>query len=313
MSKNNLCVTTLGDRALKLGDIVETLSLTPDGKLLVCSYHDARIKVFDWRIGQEVCLFRGHIESIRSLAITPDSQRIIVLGYHPTMNKRTMRFWNLQTGQQVESLCIAYSGYVRSFLLTPNGRNLIIDSNDSKITYWSVETGQLMGTLEDSDSFTIRILKVFDMSGISLLIASDAGRTLTIWNLNKGQLLHILEGHKEEGLCADISPDGEFLVSGGKDAMIKVWDVESGEEIYTFKGHSDYITSIAFSPNEKAFASASWDKTIKIWNLDTEEKIYELHGHTDYVTSIAFSLDGQYLMSGSWDGTIKVWDVDLAI
>jgi ribosomal RNA-processing protein 9 len=35
------------------------------------------------------------------------------------------------------------------------------------------------------------------------------------------------EGHNDEVLCAAISPNGKYLVSGGKDRLVRVWDIHN--------------------------------------------------------------------------------------
>ena len=34
-------------------------------------------------------------------------------------------------------------------------------------------------------------------------------------------------GHYDEVLCAAISPSGKYLVSGGKDRIVRVWDIHN--------------------------------------------------------------------------------------
>ena len=36
-----------------------------------------------------------------------------------------------------------------------------------------------------------------------------------------------IEGHNDEILCQAISPNGKYLVSGGKDRIVRVWDIHN--------------------------------------------------------------------------------------
>ena len=125
------CLRTLGEEGLNL-DVIEAVAISPDGKIVVGSFHDTRIKVWDLTTGQELSTFIGHPESVRSVAISPDGRQVMALGYHPRMSNRTIRLWNLKTGQQI---CrrIGYSGYVHSFIIGSNGQTLIISSNEHKM------------------------------------------------------------------------------------------------------------------------------------------------------------------------------------
>lgn len=36
-----------------------------------------------------------------------------------------------------------------------------------------------------------------------------------------------MAGHFDEVLCSAISPNGKYLVSGGKDRVVRVWDIHN--------------------------------------------------------------------------------------
>ncbi len=65
---------------------------------------------------------------------------------------------------------------------------------------------------------------------------------------------------------ASFSPNGDRIVSGGRDSTVRVWDVESGEELLTLTGHSDSVLGVGFSPDGKRIVSGSRDGSIKIWD-----------------------------------------------
>ena len=142
------CLRTLGEEGLDLGDAIEAVAISPDGKIVVGSFHDTRIKVWDLTRGQELYTFIGHPESVRSVAISPDGRQVMALGYHPRMSYRTIRLWDLKTGQQIRRH-IGYSGYVNSFIIGSNGQTLIISSNEPKITLWDLKTDREIRTIEE--------------------------------------------------------------------------------------------------------------------------------------------------------------------
>jgi WD40 repeat protein len=42
-------------------------------------------------------------------------------------------------------------------------------------------------------------------------------------------------GHSAPVRCVAISQDGQFLISGGDDRIVKAWNINEGEEIYTLR------------------------------------------------------------------------------
>jgi len=106
-----------------------------------------------------------------------------------------------------------------------------------------------------------------------------------------------------------ISADGQTLVSGGADQMIKVWNLANEEETHSFN-HADGVLSVAISSDGQLIASGSVNKTIKVWNLETQKAPQVLTGHSGQVMSLAFHPNkNNILFSGSGDKTIKIWDI----
>jgi WD40 repeat protein len=110
------------------------------------------------------------------------------------------------------------------------------------------------------------------------------------------------------------SPDGKFMLSGGRDAHLKIWDAKSHTLIKDIPAHNFAIYDIAFSPDGKLFATASRDKTVKIWNADSFEILARINkenydGHVNSVNKLLWSKYNNYLISTGDDRAIMVWDV----
>jgi len=108
------------------------------------------------------------------------------------------------------------------------------------------------------------------------------------------------------------SADGEKIVAGDYDGLIRIWHVGSEQDPYILRGHQRAVTGIAFSPDGHTLASSSWDHTVRLWDLDKYRELRTLTGHTEDVFAVAFSPDGRTLVSGAdhGDDAIHVWDTD---
>ena len=62
-----------------------------------------------------------------------------------------------------------------------------------------------------------------------------------------------------------LSPDGQYIATGGDDGTVSVWDAKSGGEI-THVTH-DGLSSVAFSPDSQFVLSIGSDA--RIWNVET--------------------------------------------
>jgi WD40 repeat protein len=110
----------------------------------------------------------------------------------------------------------------------------------------------------------------------------------------------------------DVSPDGNRIVTGGKDNQVRMLDAATGKLLYLIQphmGHSKWVNAVRFSGDGKLFASGSDDQLIKVWESASGKLVATLNGHTHNINGLVFSNDNTTLYSSSSDGTIKKWDI----
>ena len=119
------------------------------------------------------------------------------------------------------------------------------------------------------------------------------------------QLRYAIEQNLEDPIA--LSPGGDFITSGARDATIRLWNPKTGREVGRLQAHSNLVSSVAWSPSGLLVSGAN-DTTIRLWNVQTAREIRALTGHTRTVASVAWSPDGQWLASGAEDKTVRIWD-----
>ncbi len=119
----------------------------------------------------------------------------------------------------------------------------------------------------------------------------------------------IQRGHLGAVKIAAYSPDGKYVVTGGRDKTAKLWEVSTGREIRTFLGHEGIVQALSYSPDGKFIATGSTDQTVKLWNVETAELIRTFK-IKDRVTTIDFTSDGKYLVTGGEEFVGSIFETE---
>jgi WD40 repeat protein len=129
-----------------------------------------------------------------------------------------------------------------------------------------------------------------------------------VWDAVAGTEIMTLRGHSNMVLDGAYSPEGEHIISGGRDRTIKIWDALTGTEKLTLHGHKRHVFSVAFSPDGTRIISGAAGGTIKIWDAETGSELMTFRTGT---YNAAFSPDGKKIAAGTGgasDPTITVWE-----
>lgn len=274
--------------------VVTSISFSPDGKLLG-SVRDNELELWDAASGKLLRrLFTG--KTIDSVVFSPDGKTLAAAGEDNLMQ------WDVFTGDLVRDLPIPYASSQRSVAFSPDGRVLasgglwdvatgaslsdlrtsdpMVFSPDGKILATALSsTGKSWGSavkLWDASGRTLlREFRAHDRGHVtsltfspdsSILASSSTDRTIKLWDVATGALLHTLQGHSWSVESVAFSPDGATLASASWDHTVKLWDVATGALRRTLTGHSAEVLSVAFSPDGRVLATSGRDSSLRYWD-----------------------------------------------
>jgi hypothetical protein len=152
----------------------------------------------------------------------------------------------------------------------------------------------------------------FCSQGTRLLSASGvtgSGGIATLWDVQNGEQIRSLPGHRDVIFDAEISPDEQVIATCSYDREIHLWSVDTGKLLRTLSGHNGAVYDIAFSPDGKTLASASADDTCKLWRISDGERLDTLGQPLKEQYAITFTPDQQFVIAGGADNRIRFWNL----
>ncbi|SCV57406.1 uncharacterized protein FFB14_15140 [Fusarium fujikuroi] len=284
-------------QTLKLPEIVDALSFSPDGRFLASASDADDVRIWNASTGTHLMSLEAESQPCTAVVFSPNSQYLAV-GY----DDRRVRIWDLTTWTYTQTdRCPGY--WITAIMLSSDGR-LLSATSDGKVLFWHAKTGTLISM--------IHCVKVNDtlmsatFSSNLQFVAWATGGVIELWNLDAGTIRHIIPVDSFSKPMA-FSPNNEFFVCISYRGL-QIWNTTTGELEYTLEDWDldDEPISIAFSFDGQLLASGSSSK-ISLWNLVTRDPHDLLINSSAEISAFTFSPDSEMIAAGLNNGEIQIW------
>ncbi|WWC93597.1 hypothetical protein V866_000432 [Kwoniella sp. B9012] len=312
--------------------VVCCVKFSNDGKYLATGCNRTA-QIYDVKSGGRVTTLQDEAANrtgdlyIRSICFSPDG-KFLATG----AEDRQIRIWDIKQ-KRIRHLLQGHMQEIYSLDFSRDGRFLVSGSGDKSARIWDIEKGLCVFDLRIEDfihnehgPIDAGITSVALSPDGKLVAAGSLDTMVRVWNVQTGQQVERLKGHKDSVYSVAFSPDGKCLVSGSLDRTLRIWDLTGtkreaetlppgskdiqknlGTCQSTLNGHKDYVLSVAISPDGQWVVSGSKDRSIQFWHIATGQAQLMLQGHKNSVISIDLARSGGYLASGSGDCMARIW------
>ena len=190
--------------------------------------------------------------------------------------------------------------------------------------YVACGDGSVVHVLPDPYRINRRI-KASAMSARTMACQNDLGHLavgfsdhhIRIYDQKNFTLINEFRAHLNSVFTLAYSPDGRYLLSGGRDARLNIWDAAAGyRQENSIIAHLYAINRIGYNQDGSLFATCSLDKTFKIWKADEFRLLKVVDrarygGHLTSVNNVLWPGYNDWLVTCSDDRTVSVWDIGL--
>jgi WD40 repeat protein len=167
---------------------------------------------------------------------------------------------------------------------------------------------------------TVLVKKCSDKSARSLvfhpeknfLAAGFSDYSIQFLSDTLAQFDGVKDAHANSVFSLAFTQDGKYLLSGGRDAMLKIWRFEPSLSLEKeIAAHNLHVQFISVQPEGNYFITGSMDKTIKVWDADTFELLKVVdkarnNAHANSVNKLSWIDETRFVSIGD-DKVMMLW------
>lgn len=275
-----------------------------------------------WRTTLQICGCKRYIsvlltfvhlslqdtQSITSLCLTPSASHLVVFTAAPSLRIYEIpQSFSGQVVHPVRVIARAHDAPVHVCTVDPTSTYIASGSADGIVKVWDISTSHVThvfkghGGVVSALKFNFpRDPSIVSSERVLQLVTASVDTRIRLFDLmatsrnEQGALrpIAILEGHVSVPRGLDVTPDGKWLISGGRDSVVMIWDMSSSSHMANGKGKgkSKVITHTLV-------------KTIPV--MERVEAVGFVHPELNDFTSKTSRL---HFFTAGEKGLVRIWD-----
>lgn len=277
--------------------VISSLGFLPDGRILATASMDHSIRLWDFHKRELVDTLYSHLNEIRSMTVSPDG-RTLVSGDKNGLIKA----WETIRSEAPPP----FKGIALPLGFSRDSGTLAVLDNDNAIVFINLATGEsvrrfpLKETLGRSAGFALS-------DHLNILVQDNRDGTVAVWNVDTEKSTVLQVSNRPIELLA-VSPDGRYLITGGRDEMPHWWDLRAG----TDSPWDTEIHLVRFFPDGRSIVTFQRNGPTRIWDVETRVAIETLESietaHLGRGFACTISSDGKHIAITLVGNSVGLWN-----
>lgn len=280
---------------------VSDIKILSDGKHVLSSSRDNRVRLWEITSGKEVRSFTNHnIDDVWGLCLLPGEKEFLC-AVDFGKGGAILRF-DIATGKELG----IYEHSKTAFRIDvhPDGKRFAAGDNANIIKLWDLKTGKTIREYSGHSGSVYSV--VFNGDGSRLFSGCDEGE-LKMWDTETGKCLKTHTTEFKEIYTISASPDHKRIAVVAEDQFLHLFESKGLKKIWN-KKLGDEAQVVTWSPDGELVAAAGHDSILYIFNSRNGKILQRIPTERDH-TPVAFTTDGKLLISGG-DNHLHLHNVD---
>ena len=277
---------------------VQSLALSPDGKLLAIVYADNAIRLFDLQAGMQRVRVPAGTGRYQAIAVTGDN-RFIVSG----SDNGAVSVWDATTGAKVHDLQ-GHSGAVNAIVSTADGTVVATAGADGTVRLWVPATGQALQVLRGHSGPVLSL--AFSADGKSVLSGGADGKAM-LWSRADGKAIATLDAHSGKVVAVGFDSTGRSVTTDEAGA-VHVWAPNGTAVARTFRSVQQ-ATGAQVTTDGHYVAMSDPEGKATLHDIDSGREVKQFTAPSGSARYIIVDVQRKRLIMGGADGMVRVWNI----
>ena len=240
------------------GSASRAVAASRDGRRVLTLGVGTGAEVWNATTGRRLARLGEADAPVSAASLSPDGARAIT-----TTLSGTVRAWDAATGKPLGTLQHHAGIASPGVSFSPDGQRVVVTSLHGPVPVWDLRAAKPRRVLLPRAQLPSEVVSVaWSPAGNRVAVSdrSDSGAA-RVFNVDTGQIVAELRGHRGEVRSVSFSPDGRWLVTAGLDETARVWEAATGRGVAQLLGHRGPLVSAAFASDGRHVLTASTDGT----------------------------------------------------